>query len=295
MVGSSILRLLKKKNFSNVIFKSRKQLNLLEQTRTFSFLKKNKPDVVIIAAAKVGGIQANNTLRAEFLYQNLQIQNNLIHGSFLANVKKVIFLGSSCIYPKYCKQPIKEDYLLNGKLEETNEPYAIAKIAGLKMIENYKNQYGKSYISLMPCNLYGPNDNYDLLNSHFLPALIKKIHLAKIHKQPYIEVWGDGSPKREMMHVDDLSSACLFFLNKNTNNSLINIGSGYEKTIKFYVKKLCNILKYNGDIIFNKNMPNGTPRKLLDSSLAKSYGWRPQINFDVGLRSTYQDYLKSYE
>ena len=239
MVGSAILDLLKKKNFKNLITRTKEQLNLLDQTKTFKFLNKNKPEIVIIAAAKVGGIKANNTKRAEFIYENAQVQNNLIHGSYLAGIKKLIFLGSSCIYPRDCKQPIKEDYILNGKLEYTNEPYAIAKILGAKMIENYNAQYGTEYLCLMPCNLYGPNDNYDLDNSHFLPAMIRKLHEAKIQNKKTVIFWGNGKPKRELMHVDDLADACFHFLSKKTKHCLINIGSGEELTINQYA----NILK----------------------------------------------------
>ena len=257
-------------------------------------MTKNKPEVVIIAAAKVGGIKANDNYRADFLYQNLQIQNNLIHGSYLSGVKKLIFFGSSCIYPKFCKQPIKETYLLTAPLEYTNEPYAIAKIAGIKLIENYNKQYGLNYISLMPCNLYGPNDNYDTENSHFFPALIKKIHEAKINKSKYITLWGDGSAKRELMYVDDLSEACLFFLNHSKiSHSLINIGSGIEKTIKDFAIKVMQILDYKCEIKFNKKMPNGTPRKVLDLNLCRLYGWKHQMSLVDGIKFTYNDFLNN--
>src|SRR6056300_1213103 len=231
MVGSSLVRLFQKKGYTNLLTRTKKQLNLLDQSKTYAYLKKQKPDAVIIAAAKVGGIHANNEYRADFIYQNLQIQNNLIHGSYLAGVKKLIFLGSSCIYPRDCKQPIKEEYLLTGPLEQTNEPYAIAKIAGLKMIENYNRQYKTNYLCLMPCNLYGPRDNYDLNSSHFLPALIKKCMHAKKNNHSYVEIWGDGSAKRELLFVDDASEAILFFLKKKTSDSLINIGTGVDYSI----------------------------------------------------------------
>ena len=294
MVGSSILRLLKKKNFVNVITVSKKKLNLLNQQSTFNFLRQLQPNYIIIASAKVGGIMDNNTFRADYLYQNLQIQNNLIHGSYLANIKKIIFLGSSCIYPRNCRQPIKEEYLLSSKLEPTNEPYAIAKIAGLKMCETYNYQYNTRYLCLMPCNLFGPNDSYDLNKSHFLPALIKKIHNAKLNKQKEIILWGNGRPKRELMHVDDLAEACLFFLKKNINHSYINIGSGYESTIKQYAKKISAIIGYQGKLKFDKSLPNGTPRKILDSSLANKYGWFSKKDIDLSLKETYSDYLKNY-
>ena len=236
MVGSSVVRHFKKKGYKKLFFKNRKSLDLIDQKKTYSFIKKIKPDFVIIAAAKVGGIFANNEQKAKFIYENIMIQTNLIHSSYLAGVKKLIFLGSSCIYPKYSKQPIKEDYLMTGKLEETNDSYAIAKIAGYKMCEAYNKQYKTNYVCLMPTNLYGPNDNYDLKNSHFFPALIAKIHFALKKKTKMIKIWGDGSPKRELMYVDDLADACEFFLKKKTKHSLINIGSGEEKTILGYCK-----------------------------------------------------------
>ena len=293
MVGSAILDLLKKKNFKNLITRTKEQLNLLDQTKTFKFLNKNKPEIVIIAAAKVGGIKANNTKRAEFIYENAQIQNNLIHGSYLAGIKKLIFLGSSCIYPRDCKQPIKEDYILNGKLEYTNEPYAIAKILGAKMIENYNAQYGTEYLCLMPCNLYGPNDNYDLDNSHFLPAMIRKLHEAKIQNKKTVIFWGNGKPKRELMHVDDLADACFHFLSKKTKHCLINIGSGEELTINQYANILKKKIGYNGKILFNKNGLNGTPRKILDSSLARKYGWKVNLIFEEKIDTIYKNFKTS--
>ena len=290
MVGSSLLRLFKKKGYTNLLTRSKKQLNLLDQSKTYAYLKKQKPDAVIIAAARVGGIHANNEYRAEFIYQNLQIQNNLIHGSYLAGVKKLIFLGSSCIYPRDCKQPIKEEYLLTGPLEQTNEPYAIAKISGLKMIESYNRQYKTNYLCLMPCNLYGPNDNYDLNNSHFLPALIRKIHAAKINNIDKVELWGDGSPKRELMHVDDLANSCIFFLTKPVKGYLLNVGSGEEYSIKVFAQKISKIIDYNGDIFFNKSFPNGTQRKVLDSSIAKNLGWKNKLLFDQAIENIYNDF-----
>lgn len=293
MVGSAILDLLKKKNFKNLITRTKEQLNLLDQTKTFNFLNKYKPKIVIIAAARVGGIKANNTKRAEFIYENAQIQNNLIHGSYLAGIKKLLFLGSSCIYPRDCKQPIKEDYILNGKLEYTNEPYAIAKILGVKMIENYNAQYGTEYLCLMPCNLYGPNDNYDLDNSHFLPAMIRKLHEAKINNKKTVTFWGNGKPKRELMHVDDLADACLHFLNIKTKECLINVGSAQEYTIKKFSKIISKNLGYSGKIIFNKNKLNGTTRKILDSSLARKYGWKANLIFEEKIDSIYRDFKNS--
>lgn len=294
MVGSSILRKLKNSGYKNIITRSKIQLNLLEQQKTYNFLSIKKPDIIIIAAAKAGGISANDKYRGEFLYENLQIQNNLIHGGYLVGVKKIIFLGSSCVYPRDCKQPIKEDYLLSGNLEKTNEPYAVAKIAGIKLIENYNKQYNSKYLCLMPCNLYGPNDNYDLDNSHFLPALIKKIYIAKINNQKSITLWGDGSPKRELMYVDDLAEAVFFFMNKKTNHHLINIGSNKEHTILEYAKYIKKLLNYNGDILFDKQRPNGTPRKIMNSRLAKHYGFNYHTPFSEGIKKTLDDYKKNH-
>lgn len=291
MVGSAIFKALKKNQYENVIIANKKQLNLLDQKKTTNFLKNQKIDIVIIAAAKVGGIQANNKFRADFLYENLQIQNNLIHGGYLAGIKRLIFLGSSCIYPRNCPQPIKEDYLLGGPLEFTNEPYAIAKIAGLKLCENYNKQYKTNYLSLMPCNLFGENDNYDLFSSHFLPSIIRKTHEAKIKNIKKINLWGNGKAKRELMHVDDLADACIFFLNKRVKESFINIGSGIEFRISEYVNKVFEILNYKGKAIYDKKMPNGTPQKILDCSKAKQYGWYPKIKFEDGLKKTYKSFL----
>ena len=245
LVGSAILRLLNNKGYKNIIIASKNQLDLLNQSKTFKFLKKKKIDVVIIAAAKVGGIKANNEYKAEFIYNNLQIQNNLIHGSYLAGIKNLLFLGSSCIYPKECKQPMKEDYLLSGNLEKTNEPYALAKIAGLKMCESYNYQYKTNFKCLMPTNTYGPNDNYDLNNSHFLPALLRKVILAKRFKKKSITLWGTGTCKREAIHVDDIASAALFFLKKKIPQTFLNIGSGEEMKISDYANLVKNIIYPN--------------------------------------------------
>ena len=252
MVGSAILRKLKKKGYKNIFLKNRNTLNLLDQKKTLKYLNRIKPEYVIIAAAKVGGILANSQQKAEFIYENLMIQTNLIHSSYLVGVKKLIFLGSSCIYPKYSKQPISETSLLTGKLEETNDAYSIAKIAGIKMCESYNKQYNTNYLCLMPTNLYGPNDNYDLAKSHFFPALISKIYKAKINKINHIAIWGDGTPKRELMYVDDLADACEFFLRKKTKHSLINIGSGEEKTILDYCQFIMRELKVKLEIIRDK-------------------------------------------
>lgn len=293
MVGSSILRLFKKKGYKNLITINKNQLNLMNEEKTNNFFLRKRPDFVIIAAAKVGGVLSNNTFRAEYIYQNLKIQNNLIHNSYLAGVKKLIFLGSSCIYPKLSKQPISENQLLSGKLEETNEPYAIAKIAGLKMCEAYNQQYKTNFICLMPTNLYGPSDNYDLKNSHFFPALIKKIVNAKKLGKKTITIWGDGTPKRELMYVDDLALACEHFLKKKTKHYLINVGSGYEKTILDYCKILMKKINYNLIVKFDKTKPNGTPRKTIDCTLAKRYGWKPRTSFDKGVEMTINDFLKN--
>ena len=293
MVGSAILRHLKKKNYKNIIVKSRKKLDLLNQEKTEKFFKKAKPDFVIIAAAKVGGILSNDIYKGEYIYQNLTIQTNLIHSSFKAGVKKLIFLGSSCIYPKFSKQPIKEDYLLNGKLEPTNDAYAIAKIAGLKMCEAYNKQYRLNYICLMPTNLYGPRDNYDLKNSHFFPALLYKIYYAKKYHKKNVVLWGNGKSKRELLYVDDLASACEFFLKKKTKHTLINIGSGVEKSIKDFAKFIMRKMKVDLKIDFDLSKPNGTPRKKLNTSIARSYGWRPKIDLNEGFNYVFKDFLKN--
>tara|TARA_Y100001935_G_C17307578_1_gene513385 strand:- start:186 stop:1112 length:927 start_codon:yes stop_codon:yes gene_type:complete len=293
LVGSAILRKLIEKKYKNIITADRKKLDLLNQKKVFDFLKKKKPDLVIIAAAKVGGIYHNNKDSADFIYENLQIQNNLIHGSFKSKVKKLIFLGSSCIYPKLSKQPIKEKYLLSGKLEETNSHYATAKIAGLKMCEAYNKQYNTNYICLMPTNTYGPNDNYHNLNSHFFPALIKKAHDCKMKNKKTLTVWGTGKPLREVIFVDDIADACIYFMKKDTKNFLINIGTGKEKSIKEYVSFIVKKLNLNVKIKYDKSKPDGVPRKVLDISLAKKYGWEPKFSLEEGFDITYKDYLKN--
>ncbi len=292
MVGSSILRLLKKKKYKKIFTKNRLSLDLLNQLKTTKYLKSIKPDCVIIAAAKVGGILANKKYKADFIYENIMIQSNLIHASFLAGVKKLILLGSSCVYPKYATQPIKEKYLLSGNLEETNDAYAIAKIAGIKMCESYNKQYNLNYICLMPTNVYGPNDNYNLKTSHFFPALISKIHDAKIKNKKYIEIWGNGKALRELIYVDDLADACEFFLAKKTKHWLINIGSGEEKTIHGFAKFIMHKMKIKLKIKFDKKKPNGTPRKKLNLNLANKYGWKAKIDLEKGFDLTYKDFLK---
>jgi len=290
-LGSAILNQLKLNNYKNIIIKKKSQLDLLKQKKVFDFLKKIKPHLVIIAAARVGGIYANNKYRARFIYENLQIQNNIIHGSYLAGVKNLIFFGSSCIYPKNINKAITEDMLLSNKLEYTNEPYAIAKIAGIKMCENYNLQYGTNYKCLMPCNSYGPNDNYDTNNSHFLAALIKKTYNAKKNKKKNIEIWGSGKPKREVIFVDDIANACLFFMKKKTKHTLINIGSGKDMRIIDYAKKIIKYFNLNIKITKNKKMPDGIKRKLLNIRVAKSYGWKPKYSLKQGIDITIKDYL----
>lgn len=292
LIGSAIIRKLLENNYRNIITVNKNDLDLRNQASVFQFLKKKKPDYVILAAAKVGGIFANNKYRAEFIYDNLAIQNNIIHGSFVNNIKNLIFLGSSCIYPRESRQPIKESYLLTGKLETTNEPYAIAKIAGIKMCESYNFQYGTNYKCLMPSNSYGINDNFDPKSSHFFPALIRKVHEAKIYNKNYITLWGSGRAKRELIFSEDVAEACIFFMKKKTKETLINIGTGKDFSIKYYanfiIKNLnCNIKKIN----FDKSKPDGTLRKLLDVSLAKSYGWKSKINLQKGLLKTYKHFL----
>jgi len=294
LVGSAILRTLKKKGYNNIITVDKKKLDLLNQDKVYAFIKKKKPDVVIIAAAKVGGIYANQNFRGQFIYENLQIQNNLIHGCYKNGIKNLIFLGSSCIYPKWAKQPLKEEYLLSGKLEETNEPYAIAKIAGIKMCEAYNKQYKTNYKCLMPANTFGPNDNYDLKNSHFFPALIHKAHICKIKKKKFIEIWGSGNPLRELIYVDDIAEACIFFMRKKTKETLINIGSGKDYRIKDYVKFILKKLDLRIKIKFNKSKPDGVSRKLLDVSRAKKYGWIAKTSLDYGFKKTYSEFKKSF-
>ncbi|MDC0427477.1 GDP-L-fucose synthase [Candidatus Pelagibacter sp.] len=292
LVGAAIVRKLKAKGYRDILTVEKKKLNLLDQKAVFSFLKKNKPKIVIIAAAKVGGIYANNEFGAEFIYENLQIQNNLIHSSYLNNIKNLTFLGSSCIYPKLAKQPIKEEYLLSDNLEETNLPYAIAKIAGIKMCEAYNKQYKTNYKCLMPTNTYGPNDNYNLMTSHFFPALIRKAHMCKIKNKKSIEVWGSGKVYREMIFVDDIADACVYFMKKKIKHSLINIGSGKDMTILNYVKFILKKLNLNIKIKFIKSKPDGVYKKLLDVSRAKKYGWTAKTSLSEGFDITYKYFLK---
>jgi len=287
MVGSAILRKLEKEGYTNFVLKTSKELDLRNQTAVKFFFETTIPDYVFLAAAKVGGIQANNTCRADFLYDNLMIQNNVIHYSYLNNVKKLLFLGSSCIYPKLAPQPLKEEYLLTGILESTNEPYAIAKIAGIKLCENYNRQYGCNFISVMPTNLYGPNDNYDLQNSHVLPALLRKFHEAKQTHAEFVEVWGTGTPKREFLHVDDLAEACYHLMSTYEGNVSVNIGTGKDISIKELAELIQGIVGFNGKIKWNTLKPDGTPRKLLDISLIESLGWKYTIQLEEGIKEVY--------
>ncbi|WP_395054535.1 GDP-L-fucose synthase family protein [Flavobacterium sp.] len=287
MVGSAILLNLKNKGYKNLIVKTSSELNLINQNDVAVFFEKEKPEYVFLAAAKVGGIVANNTYRADFIYNNLMIQNNVIHSSYLTKVKKLLFLGSSCIYPKNAIQPMKEEYLLTGLLEETNEPYAIAKIAGIKMCDGYRDQYGCNFISVMPTNLYGFNDNYDLVNSHVLPALIRKFHEAKINNLNEVIVWGTGNPLREFLHATDMADACVFLMQNYNDKGLINIGSGVEISIKdlaFLIKEITN---YEGEIIFDSTKPDGTLRKLMDSSKLQNLGWKHTIELKNGINEIY--------
>ena len=283
MVGSAILRYLKFKGFNNLIYANSSELDLRNQQSVKEFFILQKPEYVFLAAAKVGGILANNTYRAEFLYDNLMIQNNVIHQSYKNNVKKLLFLGSSCIYPKLAPQPLKEEYLLSGFLENTNEPYAIAKIAGIKLCEYYRQQYNCNFISAMPCNLYGPNDNYDLRNSHFLPAMFRKFHEAIKENISSVEIWGDGSPLREFLHVDDFADACLFLMQNYNERLFINVGSGIENSIEEIAKMIKRKIGYKGQLVFNHNLPNGTPRKIMDVSRINNLGWISKITLEQGI------------
>ena len=289
MVGSAIIRQLKSNSFTNLLVKTSKELDLTNQQAVNSFFETEKPDYVFLAAAKVGGIHANNVYRADFLYQNLMIEANVIHAAYLNKVTKLLFLGSSCIYPKMAPQPLKEEYLLTGFLEATNEPYAIAKIAGIKLCESYRRQYGCNFISAMPTNLYGPNDNYDLNNSHVLPALIRKFHTAKLENQLQVEIWGTGTPLREFLHVDDLAAACLFLM-KNYNEELfVNVGSGTDISIKDLALLVKKTVGYKGDLVFNTSKPDGTPRKLMDVSRLNQLGWRHNISLEEGIKTVYEE------
>jgi GDP-L-fucose synthase len=293
MVGSAILRNLEEKGYKNFLLKTSSELDLKKTQQVDEFFETEKPDYVFLAAAKVGGIQANNSYRADFLYDNLMIQNNIIHASFVNKVKKLLFLGSSCIYPKLAPQPLKEDYLLSGYLEDTNEPYAIAKIAGIKLCESYFRQHGCNFFSVMPTNLYGKNDNYDLNNSHVLPALIRKFHYSKENNLPFVEIWGTGSTLREFLNADDLSDACVFLMRNYNGHKHVNIGTGTDISIKDLALLIQKTTGYTGELKYDLSKPDGTPRKLLDVNLLNNLGWKYKISLEEGIKLVYEDYIKN--
>ena len=294
MVGSAITRKLQKEGFSNLLTRTSGELDLKDQAAVHAFFEKERPDYVFLAAAKVGGIMANNIYRGEFLYDNLMIQNNSIDAAYRSGVKKLMFLGSSCIYPKLAPQPLKEDYLLTGLLEETNEPYAIAKIAGIKLCDAYRSQYGCNFISVMPTNLYGPNDNYDLNTSHVLPALIRKFHEAGKNGDPTVTIWGSGKPRREFLHADDLADACFYLMQHYNEPGLVNIGTGEDLEIGELALLIKDIVGYTGEIVHDKTKPDGTPRKLMDVAKLHSFGWKHTIPLKEGLRRVYEEYKKQH-
>lgn len=294
MVGSAVVRALKARGFENVVTRTSAELDLRNQAAVKAFYEQEQPEYVVDAAAKVGGILANNTYRAEFLYDNLMMQNHIIHGAYEAGVKKLLFLGSSCIYPKLAPQPLKEDYLLSGELEPTNEPYAIAKITGIKMCEAYRDQYGCNFISAMPTNLYGPNDNYHPENSHVLPALIRKFHEAKVQGKPSVEIWGDGSPLREFLYADDLADALVYLLLNYNERQFVNVGYGEDISIKDLALLVKKVIGFEGELSFDSSKPNGTPRKLMDSGRLFATGWRPKVALEQGIALAYQDFLSRY-
>ncbi len=293
MVGSAIVRKLQAEGHTSIVTRTSKELNLIDQQAVRDFFAQEKPAYVYLAAAKVGGIHANNVYRAQFLYENLMIESNIIHAAHENGVKKLLFLGSSCIYPKMAPQPLKEESLLTGLLEQTNEPYAIAKIAGIKLAESYRRQYGRNYISAMPTNLYGPNDNYDLNNSHVLPALIRKFHTAKVTGAPSVEVWGTGSPMREFLHVDDLADACYFLMGNYDEELFLNIGTGEDLTIKALAEMIKEVVGYTGELRWNTEKPDGTPRKLMDVSRLHNLGWKHRIGLREGITAVYAEFAKS--
>jgi len=292
MVGSAILRKLQNQGYQNIITRTSSELDLKDQQAVAAFFQKEKPDYVFLAAAKVGGIQANNIYRADFIYENIMIQSNVIHQSYVNKVKKLMFLGSSCIYPKMAPQPLKEEYLLTGLLEPTNEPYAIAKIGGIKMCDAYRDQYDCNFISVMPTNLYGPNDNYDLQNSHVLPALIRKFHEARRDGKPFVEIWGTGSPRREFLHVDDLADACYYLMEHYNEPGLVNIGTGEDISIKELAQLIKEIVGFKGELRFDTSKPDGTPRKLMDVSKLESFGFKYKTGLKEGITSVYEAYQK---
>ncbi|WP_142684867.1 GDP-L-fucose synthase [Chitinophaga polysaccharea] len=289
MVGSAIVRRLQKEGFNNIITRTSKELDLRDQATVAAFFTDVKPDYVFLAAAKVGGIMANNTYRGQFIYENLMIQNNVIHHAHLNNAKKLMFLGSSCIYPKMAPQPLKEEYLLTGPLEPTNEPYAIAKIAGIEMCDAYRAQYGSNFISVMPTNLYGPNDNYDLTTSHVLPAMLRKMHEAKVNNQPEVIIWGTGTPKREFLHADDMADACFYLMQNYNEKGLVNIGVGEDISIRDLAQLIKRIVGFEGELIFDTSKPDGTPRKLMDVSKLHNLGWKASLNLEEGIDKVYEE------
>ncbi|MFT7155083.1 MAG: GDP-L-fucose synthase [Parvicella sp.] len=289
MVGSALIRLLEEEGYDDLIYRTSSELNLVNQQAVQTFFEIEQPEFVFLAAAKVGGIHANNVYRGAFLYENLMMEANVIHAAYQHGVKKLLFLGSSCIYPKMADQPIREDSLLTGPLEQTNEPYAIAKIAGIKMCETYRDQYGMDFISAMPTNLYGPNDNYDLENSHVLPALLRKFHVAKVKKTNSVEIWGSGTPQREFLHVDDLAEACLFLMANYSSEKTINVGYGEDISIKDLALLVKELTEFKGEIIFNSEKPDGTPKKLMDSARINMLGWNARIPLIEGIRNVYLD------
>ena len=292
MVGSALVRLLQTKGYRNLLVRTHDELDLTNQHEVHSFLADEKPDYIFLAAAKVGGIHANNTLRADFIYENLIIEANIVHAAWKAGINRLLFLGSSCIYPRDCPQPIREEYLLTGPLEKTNEPYALAKIAGLKLCESYNRQYGTNYVSVMPTNLYGPNDNYDLLNSHVLPALIRKAHEAKRNAEQKLVVWGSGTPRREFLYVDDMAEACIFLMEQEIQEGVYNVGTGSDVTIRELTETVLQVIGFQGSITFDTSKPDGTPRKLLDVGKMKSLGWEAKTSLKEGITRSYEDFLK---
>jgi GDP-L-fucose synthase len=294
LVGSAITRFLKKENYSNLLLRTHKELELTDQAKVYNFFDEQKPEYVFLAAAKVGGILSNNTYPAQFIYSNLVIQTNIIHACYRYNIKKLFFLGSSCIYPKFAPQPMSEDALLTGELEPTNEPYAIAKIAGIIMCQSYNREYNTNFISVMPTNLYGPNDNYDLYNSHVLPALIRKIHEAKINNSEFVEIWGTGSAKREFLYVDDLAEACVFLMNNYNESDIVNIGTGKEVSISELAEIIREVIGYKGNFHYDTSKPDGMPRKLLNVNKINKLGWKSKILLKRGIQLTYEDFLKKF-
>ena len=294
LIGSAILRKLQADGYKKIIYRTRQQLDLKNQKKVFQFLNKNKPDFIFIAAAKVGGIYSNNSYKAEYIFDNMSIQSNLIHSAYLCGIKNLIFLGSSCVYPRMCKQPIKESYLLTGELEKTNDAYAIAKIAGIKMCESYNDQYNTNYKCLMPTNTFGPNDNYDELNSHMFPALIKKVHKIKMNNKKELILWGNGLAKREVIYVDDIADACVYFMKKKSKHIIINIGTGKDYSIKEYAQLVLKTIIPNRKIKikYDLSKPNGTPKKVLDINLAKKYGWKSKKNLKNSILKTYEYFLR---